>query len=654
MEGTTMTARRQLVWIAVVATIGGLAVGSAQQTADTILYNGKILTVDAQASTAQALAVRGDRIAAVGTDADVLKLAGPDTLKIDLKGRTVTPGFINTHVHLESIRGYGRELGAVKNREFPLNVRGAKTAAEVVEQIRNVIAAFKIPPGEWLYFQPNWTGNQVDLVYGLMNAKELDKGAPNNPIVVRTASSIENQSLVNGVAIKELWRKYGDYIERYGRYWVDSSGQPNGHLEPPASRLVWEDQEFAAKGLLPKKEDVAPYFRKNLIEDYVSLGITTLSGALNTSTVEAYQLLDSRGEMPLRYAYGAMSGFHPGADMSKYKLGGGSPNVFVASLSARATDGGGGRSCSSLTKDTKAILAAAGQGDSSDMNRVSAEWFPRGQCTLDIEYTGGGGKGARGARISANYYKEWYRDLAYNGLRSSNSHVAGDRSVTLMIDEWAAIDREKPGSVKGWSFDHCNMVSPKDIPRAAKLQLMFSCKPSNAVASDPMRGARSPLVAYGPDVLHQYAAPFKSMIDAGINVSMEEEGSPWWLGIETLVTRKDPRGQVWGPKERVDRQTALKIATQNGANYILKSKELGSLEAGKLADIVVLDRDYMTIPEEDIRNIRPVVTMMGGKFQFVRTDFSTEYNVKPAGAEISTHDELMKRRPQEGADTTER
>jgi predicted amidohydrolase YtcJ len=241
--------------------------------------------------------------------------------------------------------------------------------------------------------------------------------------------------------------------------------------------------------------------------------------------------------------------------------------------------------------------------------------------------------------------------LAQNGLRSSNSHVAGDKSVTMMIDAWEKLDKAKPGVVKGWSFDHCNLVNPKDIPRAAKLQLMFSCAPNNAVATNPEAGGRSPLVAYGEKVMHTYAAPFKSMVDAGVNVSIESGG---WDAIETTITRKDRQGKVWGPQEKVDRATALRLHTQNGANYILKAKELGSLEAGKFADLIVLDRDYMTIPEDDISEIRPLLTMMGGKMIFLRTDFSTEYNLKPAGAEISTHEELQKRRPSgEGGETGE-
>jgi predicted amidohydrolase YtcJ len=634
------------IWLMTIAVAASFSVGLAQQTADTILYNGKILTVDPNFSTAQAVAVRGTRILGVGTDAEVLKLAGSNTLKIDLKGKTVTPGMINTHVHLESPRGYGREIGVLKSREFPLAARG-KDKEGVLQAIRDVIAAFKIPAGEWLYFVPNWSGSQVDMVYGQMTAAELDKAAPNNPIVIRTATAIENQSLVSGVAIKEMWRKYGTFLETYGRYWIDANGKPNGHLEPPASRLIWEDDEFVTNGLVAKPEDMAPYFRRVLMEDYVSLGVTTLSGAINTSTVRGYALLDARGEMPLRYAYGAMSGFHADVDMGDYELGSGTPTLFVASLSARANDGGGGRMCTSIAKDSAAIKAAAGQGQSSDMNLVSSEWFPKGQCTMDIEYGGGGGKGSRGASLKGNYFRDWYRNVALNDLRTANSHVSGDRSVSLMIDEWEEIDQMRPGSVKGWAFDHCNLINPEDIPRAAKLDLYFSCNPMNSIASNPARGARSPLVAFGPDILHNWAVPTKTMLDAGINVSVEYEGGPWWAALEALVTRKDFQGVVWGPHERVDKATALTMGTQNGANYILKGNELGSIETGKLADLLILNQDYMNIPDEEISEIQPLMTMMGGKIIYLRSDFSNEYNLKPIGAEISTHEELLERRPRD-------
>ena len=101
----------------------------------------------------------------------------------------------------------------------------------------------------------------------------------------------------------------------------------------------------------------------------------------------------------------------------------------------------------------------------------------------------------------------------------------------------------------------------------------------------------------------------------------------------------------WGADQRVDRKTALIIATRNGSNYILKPDKLGSIEPGKLADLIIIDRDYMTVPEEQISEIRSLMTMLGGKLIFLNTDFANEYNLKPAGTLISTYDELQKRRP---------
>ena len=616
------------LWIAALVAVAAMAVGLSQQPADTILYNGKVITVDRNFSITQAVAVSGKQIAAVGSDADVLKLAGPNTLKVDLKGKTVTPGLINTHVHLESIGGYAREAGPLKTREFPLNMRAVKTKEDLVKQIRDIIAAFRIKPGEWLFFPSNPRGDQAKLIFDEMNATELDKGAPNNPIVMQVGMPPRNINMVNGKAIEWLWRKYGDFIQTNGRYWIDASGKPTGVLETPASRIVWEDPEIA---LGPKAEDVAPYYKKILMEEYTSLGVTTISGALNTSTVQAYEWLDTRGEMPLRYGYGAMAAFGPLADLKKYKLGAGTDTVFITSVTSRAVDGAGARMCITLPRDAKAVGEM--EGDSAQWLSSTAPWWPRGQCSLDIEYNGG----TRGARIKKNYFLDWYQDVAQEGLRSANAHVSGNDAHTRLIAEWERIDKAKPGSVKGWAMDHCNLIDPKDIPRAAKLGLMWSCDLGNAIAANSA-------AAYGEQVLHTYPDAIKTMLDAGINVSSEGD----WDGIEIAMTRKDSKGKVWGADQRVDRKTALRIATQNGANYALKGDKLGSIESGKLADLVILDRDYMTMPEDEIAEMRPLMTMLGGKIVFVRTDFSNEQNLKPAGAEISTHEELRKRRPTGG------
>ena len=146
------------IWIVVVVIAASISVGLAQETADTVLYNGKVLTVDSNFSTAQAVAVRGNWIVAVGTDDEVLRMAGPNTLKIDLKGRTVTPGLINTHVHLEWVGTYARELGALKSRVFPVNVRGLTDKEEVLRRFQRCYRSFQDPAGPVALFQPQLDG----------------------------------------------------------------------------------------------------------------------------------------------------------------------------------------------------------------------------------------------------------------------------------------------------------------------------------------------------------------------------------------------------------------------------------------------------------------------------------------------------------------
>jgi predicted amidohydrolase YtcJ len=613
--------------VAVLAMAAVMGVGAAQQ-ADTVIYNGKVLTVDAKFSVAEAVAVKDGKIASVGKTDDVLKMAGPNTVKIDLKGKTLIPGLINTHVHVESPGAYGSEMPASKRKTYPLNLRAVKNKEDVLKQIRDTITAFKFKPGEWIYFTTNPRGDQGKMLFDELNRWELDKAAPDNPVAMTLGVPVENVIMVNSKAIDLLWKKYGDFVEKYGRFWVDAAGKPSGILEPPAVRILFEDPDFVPS---PAPEDVAPAYKKLLEENYTALGTTTISGGLHTSTVEAYQLLDSRGEMPVRYGYGVMSTFGmPGASNKPFKMGSGTDKIWITSMSSRAIDGAGSRMCINVKRDSGSAAAATGDGAVLMGLSAASEWWPRGQCSMDIEYNGG----TRGARLKGNYFVEWFNEVAQDGLRSANSHTAGDASHSMLLTELEKIDRAKPGSVKGWAMDHCDLVDPKDIPRAAKLGMMWSCYPDYAIRSEVT-------AAFGEKVANTYPVPIKSMLDAGINVSLE--GS--WVGLETMITRKNDKGIVVGADQKVDRATGLRIATQNGANYVLKGNQLGSIESGKLADLVVLDRDYMTIPEDEISDVKSLMTMLGGKIIYLRTDFATDQNLKPAGALISTFEELRKRRP---------
>jgi hypothetical protein len=143
--------------------------------------------------------------------------------------------------------------------------------------------------------------------------------------------------------------------------------------------------------------------------------------------------------------------------------------------------------------------------------------------------------------------------------------------------------------------------------------------------------------------------PVKSLLQAGARVAYEADRDTYvWHDLQIYMTRKDRKGNVWGPQERLDKPTTLRMATSYAAEYILRPDQLGSLETGKLADLVVLDKDYMTVPTEELETIEPQLTMMGGKIVFVHTKFATENNLKPNGAIVSTYKDIKARRPAGG------
>jgi hypothetical protein len=264
-------------------------------------------------------------------------------------------------------------------------------------------------------------------------------------------------------------------------------------------------------------------------------------------------------------------------------------------------------------------------------------WWPVGQCHTDSEFKGAAGKAAP---ISASYFQDWLLTSGQYGVRLANTHVAGDRSVANILGIMEQVQKKYGSEVKSWAMDHCTLINPVDFPRAARLGVTFSCGPKYIVDVAP-EAAKS----YGDKVANTFVVPIQSMLDAGVKVVYESDRDSYsWEDIELLMTRKDKSGKVWGPQDRVDRATALKMATRWAAEYVLKPDKLGSIEPGKLADLVVLDRDYMAIPVEEVSEIKPQITIFDGKIIYVHQRFADEYNLRPSGAVVSTHEDLLKRR----------
>lgn len=599
--------------------------------AEIILHNGKILTVDERFDIAEAIAIAGNRFSAVGRNSEVLKLAGPGAVIIDLKGRTVVPGLIDTHRHIQmqAESDYAQELDPAGLGRYPVDWRGVRSKDDVLHQIQRLLEKYPFKPGEWIFIEAGQlsVGNaggleRLKIINDDLNRWELDKVTPRNPVALALGIQEHNEFLVNSKAIEILWRNYGDFIKKYGRYWVDSSGAPDGHLEMPASRLVSHFLPAGSAGAL------ATIYKKH-IEELNAMGLTTVATRLSSYSLEAYKLLESRSELRERIAYDNEDIFGTVTDLNKdmrelgKTIGTGSEKLWINSVSPTAADGSSARLCTNQKR-----ISASGNPES--------KWWPQGQCFNDVEYRGAAG---RGAPIRGNYFREWVLNSARYGIRYANTHMSGDRTTATLLGIIEEAQKQMgPAATKGWAFDHCFLVDPAVLKKAAKLGIMFSCY---------IRTEQAAEIAdyYGEKVANEFMSPVKSMLDAGAKVVFESDRDVYdWADLQTFMTRADKQGKVWGPQERVDRVTALKMITRWAAEYVLKSSQLGSIEPGKLADLVVLDRDYMSIPVEEVSKIRPQMTVFDGRIVFVHPNFAAEYNLRPSGAVLQSYEELTKRR----------
>jgi predicted amidohydrolase YtcJ len=602
----------------------------AQQPADVILHNGKVLTVDKNFTITEAVAITGNKITAVGSSQAVLQKAGPNTLKIDLKGRTVIPGLIDTHLHIEGAGPYAMRPPDSELRTFSVDWRGVKNKQDALNQIRTVMQRYHPPAGDWISFGGRGGDATMNkILLDEMTATDLSSVIPDNPALFSIGIPEENGLFVNQMALDLIMKEHGDFLKKYGRFWLGSNGKPDGHLEPPATRLILN--LYAPRW---KADQMADGLQKRL-QELNAQGHTAISTKARLNEIEAYRILEKRNEQTVRLAYGLGFDYFgsvkdPVSELKQFqnKMGTGDEMLWVSSVAPSSVDGASTRACTNLKRTT-----AFGALD---------QWWPVGQCHTDSEYKGGP---ARAQSVSGNYFRDFIMVMGEYGLRLANDHVAGDRSISNLLGMIEQIQKQYGvNATKNWAFDHCVLVDPKDFQRAARLGAMFSCAPKylESLAQDVSD-------SYGPQVANSYMVPVKSLLAAGARVAYEADRDTYvWHDLEVYMTRKDPKGKVWGPQEKLDKATTLRMATSFAADYVLKPDLLGSVETGKWADLVVLDKDYMTIAPDELHTIEPLLTMMNGRIVFVQTGFADENNLRPTGAVISTYSELKSQRPAGG------
>jgi len=316
--------------------------------------------------------------------------------------------------------------------------------------------------------------------------------------------------------------------------------------------------------------------------------------------VTAYGLLAKRGELSLRISYThEIARWNPFFARQIQRVGNleehGIDNwLWMIGLSASVPDAGpagpgggiGGAVCSVIEK--RKVL--------------DNDFFgPNGMCYWDQP-----GDPSRETVMVANRM----------GYRIAGVHTYGDKALEIMLDTYAEADKER--SIKGRRFalDHGQMVSQAVIEKSANLDVIWSMQ-------GPMfAGRRTGVVAdtYGPEITHRWALPLRSMLDAGLRLTYgadtggDPQRNPMW-GLELMVTRVGSGGQVWGPNEKIDRNEGLRMLTRWGAEYILLEDEVGSIEEGKLADMVVLDSNPLdsAVPDEELSEIKVLMTILDGK-----------------------------------------
>ena len=563
-------------------------------SADLILLNGNIYTVNQKMPHAEAVAVKGDRIVFVGTNAAVKSYQGPNTRVIDLKGATVVPGMTDAHYHF---------LG-VGQREMNLNLEGITSLEDFLAKVKERVD--KAQPGEWItgrgWIETFWKGQAFPTRW------DLDKISPNNPVILGRSDghgAVANSlALKAGGVTKETKDPFGGQILR-----DKETGEPTGMLLDNAQALVRRRVPPAAEG---NDEQAALLADKRSI----GLGWTQIQDPGGSfRDVDLYKKLYGEGKLKIRI-YKAVYG--PGPEADRLLREGPIIEAYGNKLNVRAikvvSDG-------ALGSRGAALLAPY-----SDVPEIKE---PDGTMKPNVGFL----------RVKDEELLPMLKTALQKGIQVE-THAIGDYANRFTLDEYEKALTAVPKSQRKiaeprWRDEHSQIVSPSDIPRFAKLGILASMQPSHAIGDLHFAPSR-----LGMQRLNG-AYAWNSFIKLGVKVpggsdAPVERGEPM-IEFYAAVARKDIRGysgEGWHPEERVSRDDALKMFTIWAAYAAFEENLRGSIEVGKLADFTVLSADIMKIPEMDILKTHCVMTVIAGEIVYQAAAqtawLETDFNRLPA------------------------
>lgn len=553
--------------------------------ADLILHRGKIATVDERFSLGEALAVKDGKLLAVGTSAEVLKLKGPRTEVVDLQGRLVIPGLMDSHVH---------PAGAAMT-EFDHPIPDMESIEDVLAYLRG--RAQVVPEGEWISLSQVFITRLREQRYP--TRAELDSVAPKHPIIYSTGPDASLNSLAMKLSGIDRDFKVTDggsgFAERDPK-----TGEPTGILRN-CSRYV--KTKSSAK---PATEAEQSARLKHLFADYNAVGITTICDRnASVGSIERYRKLRDTGELTVRVSCSQGVG-------SIGKL-----EAITDSIRAVA------KNPLHLQRDDWLHIIGIKMFLDGGMLTGSAYMRqPWGVSQIyaitDPEY--------RGVRfIPKDRLVPMVRAAVESGLQFT-AHSVGDGAVHGLLEVYDELAKEGlPIRQTRASVTHCNFMSREAVETAARLGVVVDIQPAWLYLD-----TRTLVKQFGYDRL-RYFQPLRSIFAAGGMVGggsdhMQKIGpmrsnNPYspFLGLQTAITRRAKwhEGQLH-PEEALTREQALRFYTINNAKLLFKEDRTGSLEPGKLADLAVLDTDILTCPEDKIVATQVLRTYVGGKLVYSR------------------------------------
>jgi predicted amidohydrolase YtcJ len=569
--------KKPLIAIALMLSIAALTALAARSPqpavspATLVLTNGKIVTLEAAPAEAQAIAVQGDRIAAVGTSAEIKRYIAPSTQVIDLNGQLAIPGFIESHGH----------FNGVGQAELNLKLMKATSWDQIVGMVAEAVKTAK--PGQWIYgrgwHQEKWTSKPVPNVEGFPVHDALSKVSPNNPVLLTHASG--HASFANAKAM-ELSGVTGTTANPPGGDFLkDASGRPTGLFRETASRLI---RSGAGEPKRSAEEDAAR--AEKILElasaEALAKGVTSFQDAGSSfSDINLMKKMIDAGRINVRLWIMIRQ-----------------PNEALAANLASYRTIGYGNGFLTVRAIKKSIDGALGSRGAWLLEPYSDKPDDTGRNTSTVE----------DIRETAKLAMQHGYQLCV--------HAIGDRAnrETLNIFEEAFKANTDKKDVR-WRVEHAQHLHASDIPRFGKLGVIASMQGVHCTSDAPyviarLGQARAEEGAYVWQKLMKSGAIVTNGTDAPV-----EDVDPI-ASYYATVSRKLADGTVFYPSQRMSRMEALRSYTMNGAFAAFEDDVKGSLKAGKYADIVVLTKDILTIPEDQIPTAKVAYTIVGGKVRF--------------------------------------